>query len=562
MKGKRNLRIVLVILAVSLAMTTNLGFAQESPRQPEAVQLSLAGNAFTYQGYLTDGGSPANGTYDFVFSLYADLAGTQWVATAPALGDVPVADGVFTVQPDFTDPLYGDIHFYFNGEARYLKIGVRPGSSVSSYTYLTPLQALTPTPYAQALPGLHTIQNNTSPNVVGGYAWNSVNVNAVGAAIGGGGNETDRNVVNGNYGTVGGGAGNQADGLLSVIGGGSYNAATGTNATVAGGNNNRSGSYAFVGGGSINWATGTGSTIGGGGLNTAGGQNATIPGGLSNSAGGNRSFAAGYRAKANHDGSFVWADSTEADFASTATNRFEVRATGGTRFQANSSSYGMYVDNDGIGDGIRAYANTSSAAWAGVYAYNTGTGSGVFADTASGTYSGYFMDNIYVAGNCYGCTLAYLAFNGGGEPLEAGDLAAVGGVEDPLEGASVPVLRVQLAAAGDTVVGVVQSRAAISTGDREGQTLQSAERVAGAAAPGEYLFIVVSGLAQVKVDADVGAIVAGQRLTAANRVGHARTLHSRVLDGMEVAEGAPLVGIALAPLESGTGLIPVLVTLR
>jgi hypothetical protein len=40
-------------------------------------------------------------------------------------------------------------------------------------------------------------------------------------------------------------------------------------------------------------------------------------------------FAAGNRAKANHDGAFVWADSTDADFASTAANRFAIRASGG-----------------------------------------------------------------------------------------------------------------------------------------------------------------------------------------------------------------------------------------
>ena len=38
------------------------------------------------------------------------------------------------------------------------------------------------------------------------------------------------------------------------------------------------------------------------------------------------SFAAGNRAKALHTGSFVWADSTYADFASTAANQFLVRA--------------------------------------------------------------------------------------------------------------------------------------------------------------------------------------------------------------------------------------------
>jgi hypothetical protein len=40
-------------------------------------------------------------------------------------------------------------------------------------------------------------------------------------------------------------------------------------------------------------------------------------------------LAAGRRAKANHDGAFVWADNTDADFASTAANQFLIRAAGG-----------------------------------------------------------------------------------------------------------------------------------------------------------------------------------------------------------------------------------------
>ena len=39
--------------------------------------LSAQGTAFTYQGQLNNGGSPANGSYDFTFSLYysTNLAG-------------------------------------------------------------------------------------------------------------------------------------------------------------------------------------------------------------------------------------------------------------------------------------------------------------------------------------------------------------------------------------------------------------------------------------------------------------------------------------------------------
>jgi hypothetical protein len=54
-----------------------------------------------------------------------------------------------------------------------------------------------------------------------------------------------------------------------------------------------------------------------------------IPGGQDNRAKGNRSFAAGRRAKADHDGTFVWADGTDADFASTGVQQFLIRAGGG-----------------------------------------------------------------------------------------------------------------------------------------------------------------------------------------------------------------------------------------
>jgi hypothetical protein len=43
------------------------------------------------------------------------------------------------------------------------------------------------------------------------------------------------------------------------------------------------------------------------------------------------SFAAGYRARALHNGSFVWADSTEENFQSLVTNEFAIRASNGVR---------------------------------------------------------------------------------------------------------------------------------------------------------------------------------------------------------------------------------------
>ena len=69
--------------------------------------------------------------------------------------------------------------------------------------------------------------------------------------------------------------------------------------------------------------------VGGGLGNQATLAYGTVPGGYLNLASATLSFAAGRQAKAMHQGSFVWGDSTAADIASTATNQFIVRATGG-----------------------------------------------------------------------------------------------------------------------------------------------------------------------------------------------------------------------------------------
>jgi hypothetical protein len=193
----------------------------------------------------------------------------------------------------------------------------------------------------------------TSPNLIGGYSGNSVTGGVVGATIGGGGETEGPNRVTGDYGTVGGGSNNQvgdgagptndktyatvgggwantASGLVATVGGGWANTASGSVGTVGGGQDNTaSGSIATVGGGFLNSASGDYATVGGGYLNGASGSAATVPGGKLNFAGGDHSFAAGHRARANHDGAFVWADSTNADFASTADDQFLVRASGG-----------------------------------------------------------------------------------------------------------------------------------------------------------------------------------------------------------------------------------------
>jgi hypothetical protein len=70
---------------------------------------------------------------------------------------------------------------------------------------------------------------------------------------------------------------------------------------------------------------------------TASGAQATSLG-QSTTAGGFNSFAGGTQARANHDGSFVWTDYNYADFASTATNQFLIRAAAGVGINTNNPS--------------------------------------------------------------------------------------------------------------------------------------------------------------------------------------------------------------------------------
>jgi hypothetical protein len=323
------------------------------------------GTTFTYQGRLTQSGNPVNGSADFQMSLW-DGPGVGSVQVGNTLArTAAVAGGTFTVDLNFGVGV-------FNGDERWLEIAVRfPSGGAGSFTTLTPRQRLNASPYALALPGMMTRIDGTTPTIIGGFAGNSVPSSVIGATISGGGSAGQINAIHGDYGTISGGADNSADGIGSTVSGGSANSALGGASTVGGGVSNiADGSSATVGGGAINTigasanfaviaggssnfaggisstvaggssntVTAAGSTVGGGVLNSASGLNATVAGGNANLAQGSYSFAAGRRAKADANGSFVWGDSTNADIFSGGTNTFNVRASGGTAFYSNSAS--------------------------------------------------------------------------------------------------------------------------------------------------------------------------------------------------------------------------------
>lgn len=98
----------------------------------------------TYQGRLSDAGTPANGQYDLQFQAFDTETGGTAQSELLTLENVTVTNGVFTVPLKFGATLTSNYDF------RFLAIGVRAGSATGNdpFTLLTPRQPLTPAPYA------------------------------------------------------------------------------------------------------------------------------------------------------------------------------------------------------------------------------------------------------------------------------------------------------------------------------------------------------------------------------------------------------------------------------
>jgi hypothetical protein len=117
--------------------------AKQAGNPPQA-PLSTSDTGFTYQGRLTQSGSPSNGQSDLQFTLFDAASGGNQVGSPVTVISQTVSDGLFTVVLNFGTSA-------FQGQARWLEVGVRPGGSGGSFTTLSPRQALTPAPYAVGL---------------------------------------------------------------------------------------------------------------------------------------------------------------------------------------------------------------------------------------------------------------------------------------------------------------------------------------------------------------------------------------------------------------------------
>lgn len=103
-------------------------------------------------------------------------------------------------------------------------------------------------------------------------------------------------------------------------------------------------------GSSANSAEGLNSFVSGGSVldpNSASGHTAFVAGGLDNHAAGAFSFAGGYLARSLHQSTFVWSDSNAVEFASTGSNQFLVRASGGVGVNTNAPARDLHIRQDG-----------------------------------------------------------------------------------------------------------------------------------------------------------------------------------------------------------------------
>ncbi len=346
-----------------------------------AITINNPGSGYTSTPLVTLAPPPPNTAY----TTHWSNDGTSVAGSEPtAFVSVSVAGGLFTVGlGDTTLPGMDALPAALFAQPN-LKLRIWFNDGVNGFAALEPAQPLTPAPYAlnaQGINGGLSISQNTNgaPNVIGGSSVNYVGSGVVGATIGGGGaadyfGTPFTNSVTADFGTVSGGYGNTASGKNATVGGGRLNTASGDHATVGGGYDNAaSGAGATVGGGHFNTASGPDATAGGGYGNTASGyiatvgggwgnqatnSNATVPGGMYNVAGGQYSFAAGRQAQAIHDGDFVWADSQDAAFPSTAINQFLIRAAGGVGINTNNP--GATLDVNGslrVGAGTTVFKN-------------------------------------------------------------------------------------------------------------------------------------------------------------------------------------------------------------
>jgi len=257
----------------------------------------------------------------------------------------------------------------------------------------------------------------------------------------------------------------------------------------------------------------------------------------------------GRHAKALHDGSFVSADSTAADFESTGADQFLIRASNGVGIGTPSPAQQLTVAGDARIDGpVGIGMDPSRTAALSVDGDLNVTGNLQVADEFVITGDGSFGGDLSIAGTT---TTGILTVTGGAdiaEPFVSGTTPAPGMamVIDPEQPGQ---LKLAAQAYDRKVAGVISG----ANGLAPGLMLKSADsKHTDGSTP-----VALTGRVWCWSDAGAnGSIEPGDLLTTSGTPGHAM----KVTD-FSKAQGA-ILGKAMTSLDEGKGLVLILVALQ
>lgn len=292
-------------------------------------QNALPPDQMSYQGYLVDGnGTPLGPTvpvnYSIVFRIYSASSGgtALWAENQTVTvdkGNFSVVLGEGAAEGSELRPNLNTIFNSSTASDRYLGITVK--GLGGNNNEITPRLRLLTSPYS--------FLARTANSLVGSDGVSLISSESSALRISQplqttGGNARGANAVDLQVERTSSSPSQVASGANSVVVGGRRNTASQQGAIVVGGNNNvASGTWSFVGGGE--W-------------HTASGANSGILGGWGCDATGTSSFSMGRRAKAKHEGSFVYGDNADNDKSSTGNHQFLVYASGGMSINTSPES--------------------------------------------------------------------------------------------------------------------------------------------------------------------------------------------------------------------------------
>ncbi|MBM4465651.1 MAG: hypothetical protein FJ014_08895 [Chloroflexi bacterium] len=616
-----------VVLALLLATSSTVAGPPVEGGSGGITLAGTVASKISYQGRLTDvGGNPLNGNYNLVFQLWNDATAGSQVGGDIVRNNVPVSNGLFTVELDVPQAAFNGQALWLRIQVggQWLSprqelvpvpyaLSLRPqarieGQSTGTYFY----DAVLNVQNYDTSAGRRAI-HGVSGSTVGGYPAEEVGVQGEAAnGFGVAGHSSDSTGVYGFSKYAEGVFG--TGGLTGVSGYTTNDNATGVLGRATGyGGKGVEGNAQFgtgvVGSGEIG-VKGT-SSVGPGvsgegsigvegfsqsGVGVVGTSQATYglvgEGPVSGVFGTSTSWGTGVEGRVE-SGTGVLGVSTSGDgivgnsvtgvgvYGNTGSGVAAVLGEGPKGvYGKGSADYGEGVLGEGTGLYTEGVLGSSAYAH-GVGGYSSGTNAGlaigVYGQT-SATWGLATHQKVYAGGGCTGCTVAFVGQNGDTDSLEVGDVVAISGIAPPLKGQQTPILQVRRATAnGGGALGVVQARAAVTAtetpvslkaaslgGDSDQTvTVEMPGLAPGNVAPGDYLFVVVQGLVQVRADASASAIEVGDPLGpvalplpsgrgAGGEGGLAQKLST-------VTPTTPLLGRALESLDKGTGLIWVLV---